>query len=222
MKLSFQFLVSVSCLMLTLPSLAKVVPIPGLKLYSLQEGLNDALSEELQYVGYYMPFYSDSQKYPVCLFRNSKVLVMSDYCVKEDVAVASFRIHPVDSQKGFAVAYAETGLKKDISQAERKDYFPDLWFVASQSQLPYFSFQMSLKAYQQFDAAQIKANFDGCIVSQAFASSPQQTFCTTDYASSLPSWSSAAFSQWQQPSVQWFQFLKMIRAKVRALPDNPY
>jgi hypothetical protein len=205
-----------------MPAFAKVAPISGLTLYTFQEGLSDALSEDLQYVGFYMPYYSDSQKYPVCLFRNSKVLVMSDYCVKEDVPVASFRIHPVDPKKGFALAYAETGLAKDISQVERKDYFPDLWFIASQNQLPYFSFQMDIKAYQQFDAEQINATFDGCIVSQAFASSPKQTLCTKEYSDSFQSWSTEAYAQWQQPSAQWFQFLKMIRAKIKALPDNPY
>ena len=57
-------------------------------LYTPKQALADALSEPLVFVGKFIPNSSESGLYPDCVFKNSKVMVISSYCVQKAVPAA--------------------------------------------------------------------------------------------------------------------------------------
>ncbi|MES3038537.1 MAG: hypothetical protein V4736_11585 [Bdellovibrionota bacterium] len=184
-------------------------------LYTPNEGLKDLLSEELTYVGKYIPSYSASGKFPACIFRNSKVLVKYQYCVGYTIQAAQVTIHSVNPEKGFVKIYAEGDGDIDVSQMTRKDYFNELWYVDSAIDDPNFNINMTLAGYQKYDKLIVTSNsFDGCVTSGNLTNFPNQTYCYPNHPGQVDIWGQTALEFWKDPGQTWYDVLKLMKTKV--------
>jgi hypothetical protein len=191
-------------------------------LYTPQDALKDALSEPLAFVGYYMPKYSESQKYPNCIFKNSKVLVMSSYCVRGNVPAGSVRIHATDASKGYVRIYTEIqSMKQDISTAKRGDYLEFLLSTSARITEQAWDPNMSAKAYEKWEDVENKDYTQYCVTSQSFKDDPYSTVCK-DITNELHVWGPHGFAFWQKSDPNWPKLLKKIKAQVKSLPNYPY
>lgn len=191
-------------------------------LYTPQEALRDALSEPLTFVGYYMPKYSESQKYPNCLFKNSKVLLMSHYCVEGNVPAGSVMIHANDVTRGYVRIYTEIAdTKRDISTATRSDYVEFLLSTSARITEQAFDVDWSAKDYEKWEARENKKYSKYCVTGHSFKDQPHSTVCT-DLTNELHVWGPHGFDFWTNSDPNWPKLLKKIKAQVRSLPNYPY
>ncbi|MES2964507.1 MAG: hypothetical protein V4760_11495 [Bdellovibrionota bacterium] len=191
-------------------------------LYTPQEALTDALSEPLTFVGYYMPKYSESQKYPNCLFKNSKVLLMSSYCVRQNVPAGSVKFHATDPSKGYVRIYTEIqNPNKDISTAKRADYLEFILSTSVRITEQAFDPSMSVKAYEKWEDIENKNYTKYCVTGQSFKDQPYSTACA-DITNELHVWGPHGFKFWQKSDPKWPKLLKALKSQIRNLPNYPY
>lgn len=191
-------------------------------LYTPQEALVDTLSEPLTFVGYYMPKYSESQKYPNCLFKNSKVLVMTSYCVSGKVPAGSVRIHHVDPSRGYVRIYSEINdMSRDISTASRGDYVDLLFSTSSRITQQSFDNDITVKAYEKWEETENSAYSHYCVTSGQFPNEPYRTICR-DLTNELHVWGPQGLDFWNKSDANWPKLMKKIKAQVKALPNYPY
>jgi hypothetical protein len=191
-------------------------------LYTPGEALTETLSEPLSFVGYYMPKYSESQKYPNCLFKNSKVLVMTSYCVRGKVPAGSVRIHSVDPTRGYVRIYSEMNdMSRDISTASRSDYVDLLFSTSARITQQSFDPEMDAKTYEKWEERENKKYSHYCVTSGQFPNEPYRTICT-DLTNELHVWGPKGLEFWENSDPNWPKLLKKIKAQVKTLPNYPY
>ena len=191
-------------------------------LYTPQEALTDALSEPFKFVGYFMPKYSESQKYPTCLFKNSKVLVVSSYCVSQNVPAGSVLIFNVDPTRGYARIYTEIqDMNRDISTASRSDYLEFILSTSARITKQAFNANMSAKTYEKWEESENKDFTQYCVTGNSFKSEPYQTVCK-DITNELHVWGPHGLDFWQNSDPNWPKLLKRIKKQVQNLPNYPY
>lgn len=188
-----------------------------------QQALTDALSEPLAFVGWYMPTYSESQKRPNCVFKNSKVFVMTHYCVRGNIPAGSIRIHSANLTDGYVQIYAElpdTG--KDISEGSRAEYYSFLWNVSARLPQRAFDFNMSARQYQSFDQAEVRSFSHYCVTANSSNTQPYFTTCV-DILDQRDVWGPQAYAFWQAPGPELNQLFATLKQQVRNLPPSfPY
>jgi hypothetical protein len=184
-------------------------PIPE-KMASIHQSLAVALSEPLALVGTYIPSYSQSQSIPVCLYRNSKVLVKSTYCVSRNVPAAEVTIHWLDGSRSQFSFYAEGPEENDISQQSREKYFPDFWNLSSKDDKVDLN-NINIKDYEKYDEASVSSANYGCVTSGALKSSPSYSVCDSTDAARLKSWVKQAYPFWKSPETNWYHLLKRLK-----------
>lgn len=191
-----------------------LLSVPASALYTPQQALKDISSEKLQYVGAYMPAASETQKYPTCLFKNSKVLVESSYCVKGDVPAARLVIHQNDHTKGYVRIYAEIdSVEKDISQAQRADYLNFQFAVSAHiTHLP-FSVDMTPEKYKEWEEEETKMYSRFCVTAEVLNDRPYSTVCKD--LDQLNTWGPHGQKFWNESDPLFAAVLKMIKAEVR-------
>lgn len=191
-------------------------------LYTPHDALQDALSEKLTWVGYYMPKYSESQKYPNCIWKNSKVFIMSSYCVSQNVPAGSMIIHSKDPATGYVRIYTEVqSTKGDISTAKSADYLDFLLSVSARITEQSFDMGMSAKEYQSWEERENKNYTQYCVTNLAFKDDPFSTVCK-DITNELNVWGPHGYDFWKNSDPAWPKLLKTIKAQVRNLPNYPY
>ena len=191
---------------------ALTLGLPAMALYTPQSAVDDALSDHLQLVGTFMPEYSDSQMYPTCIYRGENVMVVSDYCVKDNVPAAKVRVHSLKNNS-YVEIYAETGKNVDVSTVERADYYDVLWSISSQANGSAFNFNMTTDQYQAYDDALVHAQLDGCVTGEGLQSYANHSTCSANYTSQTLPWGKKSYSYWRAPSSNWYRLLKALKAK---------
>jgi hypothetical protein len=186
-------------------------PLSSLALFDVETAIAQAVSEKLVYVGSYIPHWSASGTIPSCLYKNSKVFVLSNYCLKRPIPAASIRIHSADHKQGHVEIYAEGAVAgKDISTIQRRDYFEPLWRVAANPYLEGFDFKMSAKEYQKYEELESSALLRGCLNSDNFP----ETLCKVGYENEQQSWGMRAIEFRETPSKNWYLLLKTLKSLV--------
>ncbi len=176
--------------------------------YGVQDAINDTLSDELKYVGKFVPRYSESGTIPMCLFRGKKVVVYSSYCIKSVTGAVSMRIHSVDPTKGSLTIYAEARDKDDITKVER-DHYSDYGFSISTLDNGTFNFNGDLKFFRVWDDTLSKSPAPACIASRAF---PKH--CNPAHQADVDSWGTPASDFWNKPTPNWYQLINVLKSKV--------
>ena len=196
----------------------QVFSLQAFALFNPEQAIHEAVSEPLEFIGSYIPNYSISGKYPNCVFRNSKVYILSSYCVKGDVGAASLRIHSVKPELGYMEIYAEGTVSKDVSEMTRQDYFDGLWYIASNPGDDNFDFAMPVSKYQNYDELQVTKPFLGCDVGNSSQGYPHGAICSKGFEVEGATWADAAVQYRNQPNNEWYALLKTIKEKVKAMP----
>jgi hypothetical protein len=184
----------------------------GSGFYGPDEAVRDALKDDLQFVGSYVPSYSQTGL-ATCVFRSSRVVIRANYCIKGNVQASSLRIHPVDTSRGEFEIYAEGQPGDEISNLVRSQYFDQSWSFEGRPATNPFRFDFTAAEYQAFDEKEVYANTIGCISGYTHSS-----YCAQSYASQLSTWGPPAEAFRTNPSSNWYKLLKVIKAKVDALP----
>lgn len=177
-------------------------------LYTPQEALNDALSDNLQLVGKWIPSYAESGRVPVCVYRGKKVVVYQSYCTKKLIYAFGTRIHSVNPRKGYVTIYAESQKDEDITKIKRDRYADTHWYIASKTNKR-FKFKGALRDFRKFDEALSKDPGAGCITSRTFP-----ILCKAEYAKETKSWGDPAQAFWDKPGNAWYRYINEITAKV--------
>lgn len=177
-------------------------------LYTPQAALTDALSEDLKFVGKWIPSYSESGRMPVCVYRNSKVVVYQSYCTKNRISAFGTRIHSINPKKGYVTIYAETAKDDDVTKVKRDRYADTHWYMASKTSKK-FKFNGALRDFRRFDEALSKDPSPGCITSRTFP-----LLCKPEYAKESKSWGDPAQAFWDKPTANWYTFINVVTSKV--------
>ena len=190
-------------------------PFSAFALFDAEKAIAQAVSEKLVYVGSYIPHWSASGTIPSCLYKNSKVFVLSNYCLKRPIPAASIRIHSADYKQGHVEIYAE-GLVggNDISTIERPEYFEPLWRVASNPYTEGFHFGITAKEYRKYEEVESSTPLRGCLNSDYFP----ETLCEVGYENEQQTWGARATLFRESPSKNWYLLLKTLKSLV---PTNP-
>ncbi len=176
--------------------------------YGVQDAINDALSDNLKYIGSFVPRYSEDGKMKMCLYRGTKVLVYMYYCSKKSFAAVSLRIHSIDPQKGSLAIYAETAKGGDITSADRAQY-SDYGFSVSTFDNGTFIFNGAIKDFRTYDDALSKSPSTACLSSRVF-----RKHCAPTHQNQVGPWTDGADDFWNKPTSNWYQLVKAMKAKV--------
>ncbi|MES2963417.1 MAG: hypothetical protein V4760_05970 [Bdellovibrionota bacterium] len=177
-------------------------------LYSPNDAIKAALSEELTYVGSFTPNYSESQKYPTCVYRGKTVLIAVDYCVDKIVSAAGVVIHSKNDDLGRVAIYAESKPDTDVTKKKRKDYYDITWSVASRPSGSGFDFEMSASEYKKYAEKSAVALAATCRASLSARAS-----CDPQFAQTGGDWLNDATEFWKEPGNDWYKLLKKLKTK---------
>lgn len=177
-------------------------------LYTPQEALRDAHSDDLKLVGQFVPSYSESGRMPVCVYRGAKVVVYQSYCTKKLIYAFGTRIHSINPKKGYVTIYAESKKDEDITKVKRDRYADTHWYIASKTTKK-FKFKGTIRDFRKFDEALSKDPGAGCITSRTFP-----IFCKAEYANETKSWGDPAQAFWNKPGNSWYSFITLLTNKV--------
>lgn len=177
------------------------------------EAIELAMKRPLMYVGTYIDPGSESGTMKTCVFRNKDVTILYEYCRKVEAPAVSIRIF-VNSTKSSVNMYAEGEL--NASEIRRDRYFDGLWRVRAAFNTSSYRPFMNLKAMRAYDEE--TAQQLGCsvfymgglgLIERCFGDSG------LNEDESL-AWIEKASAFWHEPSENWYEFQKMMRAKVEA------
>lgn len=172
-------------------------------LYTPQEALQDAMSDNLVFVGKWIPTYSESGKVPVCVFRGDKVVVFINYCLKDKIPAFGSRIHSLDPDKGFVSFYAEVEDGLDITKEKRNAYYEVLWRISARRNGPTFAFDGDTRKMRNFDEGLAKNALPDCIVSYS-----NPLWCNNGQESHLDTWGTPATAFRKSPGQEWYNHIK--------------
>lgn len=190
-------------------ALAAILAAPAAHaLYTPQAALNDALNDDLKFVGKWIASYSESGRMPICVYRGSKVVVYQYYCTKKRISAFGTRIHSLDPKKGFVAIYAEAVKADDITKIKRDRYSDINWYISS-THTKKFKFHGSTRDFRRFDEALSKDPSPGCITSRTFP-----LHCKPDSAREGKPWGDPAQKFWDKPTDSWYRYINAITAKV--------
>jgi hypothetical protein len=189
---------------------AVLFPMSAFALFDAEKAISQALSEKLVYLGSYIPTWSASGTIPSCLYKNSKVLVLSNYCLKRDIPAASIRIHSKNYNEGHVNIYAEGTAGGDASEQVRSDYFDPLWRLSSDPNDNGFRFDLTPSEYRKYEEVESSSPLRGCLTSDHF----QDSLCAVGYESELDSWGKASIEFRKSPSKNWYLLLKTLKNSI--------
>ena len=178
-----------------------------------QEAINLVLSEPLQYVGSFFPRDSESGKIPSCLYRNSKVTVLYDYCTKSESLALGLTIHSNDLSRGNIRMYAE-GSGRPVSQLERPEYLRYFWKIIVRPNSKGYRADLSAKEYSDYYEVQSQDQTLGCFIAEVMNHQGTYLNCFNEFEKQLASWGPSANVFWQKPSGEWYQMQKVFRRLV--------
>jgi hypothetical protein len=177
------------------------------------QALKLALQEPLTYWGQYIPSYSSSHTIPVCVYRNSKVLVKYRYCVSRAVPAVGLRVHFLDHSRRTLEIYAESSQDVDVSSKTRSQYFDDLFYLAMNEDALDVASLSSVAEYQKLDEAEVGSKSYGCVTGGTLRDQPHRTLCESQFSKELKNWTEAAWPFWQSPSADWYELLKLLKGR---------
>lgn len=177
------------------------------------EALDLALAKPLEYVGTYLDPGSESGTMKTCVFRNTDVTVIYEYCRKVEAPAVSVRIYDHATNSSVNI-YAEGSL--DASRIRRDFYFDPLWRVRAAFNAPSFKAELTLDELRAYDAE--TAQQLGCsvffmegmdLIERCFGESGMDE-------EAAAAWIEKASAFWHRPSESWYQFQKLMRTTVEA------
>lgn len=177
-------------------------------LFTPQEALEEALASDLKLVGKFVPSYSESGRIPVCVYRNSKVVLYQYYCTKQRISAFGTRIHSIDPNRGFVTIYAETAKDDDITKVKRDRYADTHWYMSSKRNGSTFKFNGTINDFKKYDLALSKDPSPGCITSRTFP-----LHCKPEYAGEAQSWGGPAQDFWNKPTDTWYELIRLLNTK---------
>lgn len=182
-----------------------------------EEAINLAMtSEPLQFHGKFIPPDSESAM-ASCIFRNSKVTILYDYCTKKEQPAYGITIHSADPSRGHVIFYAE-GSGAPVSKLKRKDYLYFLYFFSANKNASGYNPNLTVSEYAEYyDRRQVENSF-GCLVSQRYGTTAPRTNCETQFASQAGAWSGPAITYWNNPSPNWYKLQNRLRTLIETQP----
>lgn len=183
-------------------------PATAHAIYGVQAAINDALSDDLKYVGKFVPHGSESGKRPVCVYRGKKVLVYSSYCVKYKVGAVGIRIHSIDPARGSVQIYAEARDRDDINKVKR-DRYSDYGFSIATYDKGTFVFDGSMAKLKAYDTKLALSPGPECQSSRAFPK-----VCKPAHSGDINSWGDEASDFWNKPTANWYRLINLMKSKV--------
>ncbi|MES2857128.1 MAG: hypothetical protein V4692_14765 [Bdellovibrionota bacterium] len=174
--------------------------------YTPQEALDDALSSKLEFVGTYIPAYSET-RLPSGIFKNDKVLISTDYCISGKVQAASIRLHPVDTDRGNLRIYAEVDRGTDISDGKRSDYYDISWSLGARQNNPGFTFDTTPANYKKYVEKEIRV-MAGCVTGMS-----TKIGCQPGSEHQAEAWGASSYPFWKNPGEKWYELLRELRAQ---------
>lgn len=193
------------CLFAALPWVGHAVT-----LISPQDAIKLATFEKLTLKGKFVSLDSESGS-ESCVFENSEMIVVYDYCMKEEEAPAtSIRLYPKRGHSSINL-YAEAN-EGNVSEVRRDIYDDNFWRVAVVPNRMSFHPGISLQEHAQY--AQAIRKTWGCTVLS------MQNFgvkgnCNTKNFMVVPAqgeaWLKEARAFWDAPSEEWYELLKELR-----------
>ncbi len=182
-------------------------------LYSPQKALKDAMSEPLSYMGKFIPASSESGLYPDCVFKNSKAIVISSYCVKQNVPAGRLLILPANSSNGYIRLYAEIAGDKDISQAKRNEYLSTMFYSAVVRPQNTPEIGMTFAQIKKWNEEETGDYSSYCVTSKSHQALPNSTFCKNVPATSV-AWSKASAKFIDKSDPNFVALLLQIKSQV--------
>ena len=183
------------------------------------QALKLALQEPLTYWGQYIPSYSSSHTIPVCVYRNSKVIVKYRYCVSRAVPAVGLRVHFLDHSRRTLEIYAESSQDVDVSTKTRSQYFDDLFYLSMNEDALDVASLHSINDYQKLDEAEVGAKSYGCVTGGALGNQANRTVCETKFSKDLKDWTQVALPFWQNPTQNWYLLIQSLK-KLNSLEFN--
>jgi len=192
-------------LILLMMALFSVSALAATPLYTPQEAVHDALSGELEFVGIYVPRYSESGL-PSALLKNDRAVLSVDYCTKNTASAASIRIHSIDRARGNVKFYAEVKPGRDISRSQRADYYDQTWSIGARPNASGFSINGTAAAYNTYVEKEAQI-LNGCVTGYS-----SRVFCKDGFSDQSDEWGRQSYAFWKKPSSDWYRLLTALRA----------
>lgn len=183
-------------------------------LYTPQKALKDALSEPLTYMGKFIPSTSESGLYPDCVFRNSKVIVISSYCVKRDIPAGRLFILPAKASEGHVRLYAEISGGKDISEATRDEYLEDFHYTAVIRPQKLHDLGMTFEQIKYWSENETSDYSRMCVAANSQKAQPNSTNCKGMPTVAAKDWSKAAYRFLTVSDPNFARLLRQIKSQV--------
>ncbi len=183
-------------------------------LYTPQQALSDATSEPLIYMGKFIPSSSESGLYPECVFKNSKIIVISSYCVKKNVPAGRLFLLPADASQGNLRLYAETAANKDISVATHSEYEKDFFYSAAMVPKKPHDFNMTFEQIRLWSEGETIDQQSGyCVTANSQSANANSTSCK-NVAGDTETWAKASFSFLTNSDPNFVHLLRQIKTQV--------
>lgn len=180
-------------------------------LYQIDDAINDALGDNLKYVGAFVPRYSEDHAMKMCVYRGKRTVVFMYYCTSKSVGAESLSIHSVDPKTGSVDVYAEVPVGLDASKVTRASYY-DLNFSVSARANDGFFFNANLKQFRAYDDAKSKRPSADCLATKVFPKT-----CKRQFASAVATWAEPAQQFWNEPKMNWYELVRLMKSKVPQL-----
>ena len=178
--------------------------------YSPQEALADLNSENLKLVG--KDFMPGDEKIQSCIFQNSKVYVIYEYCTKNRKEAEATSITIISKTGGETSFFLQNSdaVKKPASKAKRSEY--DLsWTVTSKSTTPPKSNNVS--GIKDYVNASADSNF--CLIGKSLnITDGAKPKCNEEVTGDKDKWMKEAESFWKNPPESRYSTLGKLRGLV--------